>query len=109
MQETTGEKVGWLECADLLFDLFLETPDEEHFAQEVPQRLVVQGAFLLNLGHNARQCTFPTMSLVGQWRELEIALPDGWVSVSVQLAIRDPGVASQASPLLGPAGPYRTA
>jgi hypothetical protein len=48
------------------------------------------------------------MSLVGQWHELEIALPDGWVSVSVQLEIRDPGVAAQASALLGPAGPYRT-
>jgi hypothetical protein len=48
------------------------------------------------------------MSLVGQWRELEIALPDGWVSVSVQLEIRDPGVAAQAAGLLGPAGPYRT-
>ena len=48
------------------------------------------------------------MSLVGQWRELEIALPDGWVSVSVQLEIRDPGVAAQASALLGPAGPHRT-
>jgi hypothetical protein len=47
------------------------------------------------------------MSLVGQWRELEIALPDGWVRVSVQLEIRDPGVAAQASALLGPAGPYR--
>ncbi len=48
------------------------------------------------------------MSLVGQWRELQVALPDGWVSVSVQLEIRDPGVASQAAALLGPAGPYRT-
>jgi hypothetical protein len=48
------------------------------------------------------------MSLVGQWRELEIAFPDGWVRVSVQLEIRDPGVAAQASALLGPAGPYRT-
>jgi hypothetical protein len=48
------------------------------------------------------------MSLVGQWRELEIAFPDGWVRVSVELEIRDPGVAAQASALLGPAGPYRT-
>jgi hypothetical protein len=48
------------------------------------------------------------MSLVGQWRELEIALPDGWVSVSAQLEIRDPGVAARAAALLGPAGPYRT-
>jgi hypothetical protein len=48
------------------------------------------------------------MSLVGQWRELEVALPDGWLRVSIQLEIRDPGVAAQASALLGPAGPYRT-
>jgi hypothetical protein len=47
------------------------------------------------------------MSLVGQWRELEIALPDGWVRVSVALEIRDPGVVAQAAALLGPAGPYR--
>jgi hypothetical protein len=48
------------------------------------------------------------MSIVEQWHELEVALPDGWVSVSVELEIRDPGVAAQASALLGPAGPYRT-
>jgi hypothetical protein len=48
------------------------------------------------------------MNLVGQWRELESALPDGWVRVSVELEIRDPGVAAQASALLGPASPYRT-
>jgi hypothetical protein len=48
------------------------------------------------------------MSIVEQWHELEGAFPDGWVSVSVQLEIRDPGVAAQASALLGPAGPYRT-
>jgi hypothetical protein len=47
------------------------------------------------------------MGLVGQWRALETALPDGWVSVSVQLEIRDPEVAARASALLGPAGPYR--
>jgi hypothetical protein len=47
------------------------------------------------------------MSLVGQWRELEIALPAHWVRVSLQLEIRDPEVAAQASALLGPAGPYR--
>jgi hypothetical protein len=47
------------------------------------------------------------VSLVGQWRELETALPEDWLRVSVQLEIRDPGVASQASALLGPAGPYR--
>jgi hypothetical protein len=47
------------------------------------------------------------MSLVGQWRELEAALPEGWLRVSVQLEIRDPGVAAQASALLGPASPYR--
>ena len=48
------------------------------------------------------------MSLVGQWRDLENALPGGWARVSVQLEIMDPGVAAQASALLGPAGPYRT-
>jgi hypothetical protein len=47
------------------------------------------------------------MSLVGQWRELEIAFPDGWVRVSVQLEIRDPEVVARASALLGPASPYR--
>ena len=47
------------------------------------------------------------MSLVGQWRELEVAFPEGWVRVSVQLEIPDPGVVAQASALLGPAGPYR--
>lgn len=102
------EEAGKLARAELLFDLFLEAPDQEHLAQEIPQRLLVQRSFLLDLGHDARQCTFWAMSLVGQWRELETALPEGWVRVSVQLEIRDPGVAAQASALLGPAGPYRT-
>jgi hypothetical protein len=47
------------------------------------------------------------MSLVGQWRELEVAFPDGWARVSVQLEIRDPEAAAEAAALLGPAGPYR--
>lgn len=47
------------------------------------------------------------MSLVDQWQELVAALPEGWVSVSVQLEIRDPGAAAKASALLGPAGPHR--
>lgn len=47
------------------------------------------------------------MSLVGQWRELETALPQGWASVSVQLEIPDPEAVSGAAALLAPAGPYR--
>ena len=38
---------------------------------------------------------------------LEAGLPDGWMHVSVQLEIRDPGAMSRAAALLGPAGPYR--
>jgi hypothetical protein len=47
------------------------------------------------------------VSLVGEWRELEAGLPDGWAQVSLQLRVRDPEAASRAAALLGPAGPYR--
>jgi hypothetical protein len=49
-----------------------------------------------------------TVSLVGEWRELQTGLPDGWAQVSLQLVVRDPEAASRAASLLGPAGPYRT-
>ena len=47
------------------------------------------------------------MSLVGEWRELQAGLPDGWACVTLQLEVRDPGTAARAAALLGPAGPYR--
>jgi hypothetical protein len=47
------------------------------------------------------------VSLVGEWRALEAGLPEGWVLVSLQLEIRDPGAVQRAAALLGPAGPYR--
>jgi hypothetical protein len=47
------------------------------------------------------------VSLVGDWHVLQAGLPEGWTQVSVQLDIRDPGVAQRAAALLGPAAPYR--
>ena len=46
--------------AEPLLDLLLEAPDEEHLAQEVPQRLLVQGAFLLDLGQSSGSVRFDT-------------------------------------------------
>jgi hypothetical protein len=48
------------------------------------------------------------VSLVGQWRELEVELPEGWSQVAVRLELRAGEVAAHASALLGPAQPYRS-
>ena len=44
--------------AEALLDLLLEAPDEEHLAQELAQRLLVEGAFLLDLRHCAGSVRF---------------------------------------------------
>ena len=48
------------------------------------------------------------MSLVGQWRDLQEGLPEGWAQVAVRLELRAGEVTSRASSLLGPAQPYRS-
>lgn len=47
------------------------------------------------------------MSLVGQWDDLQSALPQGWTTASLRLELRDRGTADRAAALLGPAQPYR--
>jgi hypothetical protein len=47
------------------------------------------------------------VSLVGQWHDLQSALPQGWTSASLRLELRDRGTADRAAALLGPAQPYR--
>ena len=96
-----------LACAEALLDLLLEAPDEEHLAQELAQRLLVEGAFLLDLRHCARQCTFCVVSLVGQWRALADGLPEGWRSAGLRLELREREAADRAAALLGPAQPFR--
>lgn len=49
------------------------------------------------------------MSLVGQWRDLQDGLPQGWIQVAVRLELRAGEAPTRASALLGPAQPYRTA
>ncbi len=44
--------------AEALLHLLLETPDQQHLAQELAERLVVQRPSLLDLRHGDRQCTF---------------------------------------------------
>ena len=45
------QEAGQLAGAEALLDLLLEAPDQEHLAEEVAQRLLGQGASLLDLGH----------------------------------------------------------
>lgn len=47
------------------------------------------------------------MSLVGQWRELEDGLPEGWRSAGLRLELREREAADRAAALLGPAQPFR--
>ena len=93
--------------AEALLDLLLEAPDQQHLAQELAQRLLVQGAFLLDLRHGARQCTFCVVSLVGQWRSLADGLPEGWRTAGLRLELRERETADRAAALLGPAQPFR--
>jgi hypothetical protein len=48
------------------------------------------------------------MSLVGQWRELQDGLPEGWIQVAVRLELRAGDAPARAAALLGPAQPYRS-
>ena len=48
------------------------------------------------------------MSLVGQWRDLQAGLPEGWAQVALRLELRAGDVTARASALLGPAQPYRS-
>jgi hypothetical protein len=95
--------------AEPLLDLLLEVTNEEHVAEKVTQRLLGDSLFLLDLGHDRRQCTFCAVSLVGEWRALQAGLPDSWVQASLQLDVRDPEAVSRVAALLGPAAPYRAA
>src|SRR5437763_4655 len=103
------QEAGKVAGAKPLLDLLLEVPDEEHVAEELAQRLLGDRLFLLDLGHDRRQCTFCAVSLVGEWRALQAGLPDGWVQASLQLEVRDPEVLPRVAALLGPAAPYRSA
>jgi len=47
------------------------------------------------------------VSLVGQWRELESALPAGWENARLRLEVRNADQGDRAAALLGPAQPYR--
>jgi len=47
------------------------------------------------------------VSLAGQWRELESALPQGWESARLRLRVRDANQCDRAAALMGPAQPYR--
>jgi hypothetical protein len=48
------------------------------------------------------------VSLVGQWRDLQDGLPEGWAQCAVRLELRAGEVTTRASALLGPAQPYRS-
>ena len=47
------------------------------------------------------------MSLVGQWQELQAALPPDWAGADIGLELRSREEADRAAALLGPAQPYR--
>jgi hypothetical protein len=48
------------------------------------------------------------VSLAGQWREIERALPQGWGDARLRLTVSDPNRCDRAAALLGPAQPYRS-
>jgi len=47
------------------------------------------------------------VTLVGQWRDLQPKLPDGWSSAALRLQFDDADRAERAAALLGPAQPFR--
>ena len=66
--------------AEPLLHLLLEAPDEEHLAQEVAQRLVVQGAFLLDLGQSSGSVRFD--------HERRAAVESHWIRVARDVGAR---------------------
>jgi hypothetical protein len=100
------QEPGQLACAEALLDLLLETPDEEHLAQEIPQPFLAQRAFPLNLRHEAEFMLSP-VRLVDEWRAIQNGLPEGWGDARLRLTVADPGDSDRAAALLGPANPGR--
>ncbi len=49
------------------------------------------------------------MSVAEQWKTLGSNLPEGWSEASLRLELSDRETADQASAMLAPAGPYRSA
>ena len=66
--------------AETLLDLLLEAPDQEHLAQKVTQRLLVQGAFLLDLGQSSGSVRLK--------HECCSAVENDWIRVAGHLGAR---------------------
>jgi hypothetical protein len=100
------EEARQLASAKALLDLLLETPDQEHLAEEVTQALLRQAPFPLDLRHEA-EFMLSLVALVDQWRAIEQSLPKGWTDARLRLTVSDEGDCDRASALLGPATPGR--
>ena len=103
----TCRKPGQLARAEPLLDLLLEAPDEQHLAQEVPQRLLVQGALLLDLRQSSGSVRFE--------HERRAAVESHWIRVAGDLGARlarGSNCATARPPIKPlqrwrPTGPYR--
>ena len=78
------QEPGKIAGAEALLDLLLETPDQEHLAQEVAEPVLGQGALLLDLRHGS-ECTFcARWHSSKDWQDCEAELPAGWVDARRQ-------------------------
>ena len=82
------QEAGQLAGAELLLDLFLEAPDEQHLAVEVPQALLREPALpcRLCLGHEP-EFMLLTVGLAAQWDRIVSQLPAIGRRLGVQLRL----------------------
>ena len=99
------QEAGQLAGAEALLDLLLETPDQQHLAQEVAEPILGQGAPLFDLRHGS-ECTF-----CARWhsqRTGRIWRPSSrraGSSADVSVTLEDATHADRAAALLAPLQP----
>jgi hypothetical protein len=100
------EEAWQLAGPEALLDLLLEASNEQHLAEELPQKLGRDDPFSLHLGH-VRQSRLGRVRIAEQFRELESRLPADWADVRLVLNVEDAGRAERAASLLTPFAPGR--
>ena len=100
------QEPGKLPGPEPFLDLLLESPDQQHLAEELAQIRLRERSFLLHLRHEP-QFMLRLLRLVEQLSELERGLVDEWAELRFQLTMEDESRAERAAALLAPANPGR--
>jgi hypothetical protein len=86
--------------------VLLETADQQHLPEHVPEIAFCERLLGLNLCHGAQFMVRP-MALVEQWNTIEDGLDPRWKDARLLLTLDDEATLERAAALLGPAAPGR--